>query len=139
MLYSLGALAIEVHPFNTHAVSERASTDYAVKPVAGAEPPLEHVGEGGTEMSLSGRIFPQALGGMDQLAILHQMRVSGLPQYLMRGDGKPLGWFAILSVDAEHSYLDAQGVGKQIDISISLRRAKAPSNQSFFALISGLL
>lgn len=138
MLYLLGSLKIEVVPFNVHEADESGQTDYAIKPVAGAEPPLEYVGEGGNEMTLTGRLFPEALGGGDGLELLSQMRVSGRPQYLMRGDGRPLGWQAILRVETSARFLNAQGVGKQIGISIGLRRARAPTAFSFFSLMSGL-
>lgn len=139
MLYQLGALSIQVAPFNVHDVSETGDTEYAVKPVVGREPPLEFVGEGGNEMSLSGRLFPHEFGGLSELDVLQQMRSSGKPQYLMRGDGRPLGWFAILTVDAKSSFLDRKGVGRRVDVSISLRRAQTPSAQSFFSLMAGLL
>lgn len=135
-IFTLGALRIAVHPFNVHAVSESGEAEFAVKPVVGREPPLEYVGAGGNEVQLSGRLFPAALGGLDELEILTQMRESGRPQYLMRGDGKPYGWHAILSHSADMSYLDAHGVGKQIDISIHLRRAQTPPAASFFSLVS---
>ena len=138
MLYMLGALRVEVWPFNVHEVSQSGETDYAVKPVVGTEPPLEYVGEGANEMSLSGRLFPYELGGLDELALLEQMRASGRPQYLMRGDGRPLGWFAIQSVSARSSYLGRHGVGRQVDVSISLRRASAPPATAYFSLVASL-
>jgi len=139
MLYLLGALKIEVAPFNVHDVSESGATDFAAKAVVGAEPPLEYVGEGANEITLNGRLFPAALGGGSGLTILNAMRTSGRPQFLMRGDGRPLGWQAILSTDARSEYLDGRGVGQRIDVSIKLRRASAPSAGVFFSLMQGLL
>ena len=139
MLYQLGALSVQVAPFNAHAVSETGEAEYAVKAVVGREPPLEFVGEGGNEMTISGRLFPHDLGGLTELELLRQMRASGKPQYLMRGDGRALGWWAITTVDASHTYLDGKGVGKQIDVSISLRRAQTPGAASFFSLMASLL
>lgn len=139
MLYLVGSLTIQVAPFNVHEVTESGATDYAAKPVVGIEPPLEYVGEGSNEMSLQGRLFPAALGGLSELELLRQMRVSGKPQYVMRGDGTPLGWFAITSCSTRSAYLDGRGVGKQIEVSISLRRAQTPTAQSFFSLIAGWL
>jgi len=139
MLYQLGALAIEVAPFNVHEVSESATTEYATKPVVGIEPPQEYVGEGSHEMTLAGRLFPAEFGGLDELATLHQMRASGRPQYLMRGDGTPLGWWAITQVEAKSTYLDRQGVGKFVEVTITMRRAQSPAAQSYFALLAGVL
>lgn len=139
MLYTLGSLTIDVTPFNVHEVTESGATEYASKPVVGAEPPQEFVGEGANEMALSGRLFPHAIGGLDELEILRQMRVSGKPQYLMRGDGKPFGWYVITSVSNRSSYLDGNGIGRQVDVSISMTRAQTPASTSFFSLTSALL
>lgn len=138
-LFMLGALQIQIAPFNIDAISESGETEYAVKSVVGTEPLLEFVGEGANTMSLSGRLFPYELGGLDELGLLQQMRASGKPQYVMRGDGQPYGWFAILDVQVRSSYLGRQGIGKQIDVSIGLRRAPKPSGASFFSLMQGLL
>lgn len=139
MLYLLGPLSIEVAPFNVHEVDESGATDFAVKPVAGAEQPLEYVGEGANEITLTGRLFPQALGGSGGLELLRLMRASGRPQFLMRGDGRPLGWHAITRVTTGSRHLDRHGVGRLIEVSIQLRRSSTPGAASFFGLIKGLL
>ena len=137
-LYQLGSLQIKVAPFNAHEVAESGTTDYAVKAVVGAEQPLEFVGEGSNEMTLTGRLFPHEFGGLDELELLRQMRTSGRPQYLIRGDGKPFGWFAITSVSTRSAYLNSHGVGKMIEVTVNLRRAATPSKLSFFSLMQGL-
>lgn len=137
-LYTIGPLRVQIAPFNVHGIDESGATDFAVKDIVGAEPRLEFVGEGSNELSLTGRLFPLDLDGLDELELLRQMRTSGKPQYVMRGDGKPFGWYAITSVSLKSSYLDAQGVGKLIEVSISLRRAQVPAAQSFFSLMARL-
>lgn len=139
MLYQLGALSIRVAPFNVSDVSRSGDTDFVFKPILAAEPPPEWVGEGSNTVDLSGQLLPRKLGGLAELELLHQMRASGLPQFLMRGDGTPMGWMVILSASERSSYLDAQGVGQVISVSIKLRRAGRPSAGSFFSIISGLL
>lgn len=142
MLYMLGPLRIEVWPFNVESVSATGATDYAVKPVVGAEQPLEFVGEGANEMTLDGFIFPSerdgasALGSLEKLT---QMRASGKPQYMMRGDGTPFGWWAIMTVAQKSEHLERDGIGRQVGVSINLRRAPKPSGASFFDIISRLL
>lgn len=138
-IYTIGALKVQIAPFNIHEIEESGSTDYAAKEVVGAEPPLEFVGEGANELTLNGRLFPMELDGLDELELLRQMRTSGKPQYVVRGDGTPFGWYAILSTRARSSYLGANGIGKVIDVSISMRRAQKPSSTSFFSLMQGLL
>ena len=36
------------------------------------------------------------------------------------------------------SYLDAEGIGRVIDVDIAVRRSAKPSNGSFFSVFSGL-
>lgn len=138
MLMSLGSLAFEVAPFNAHSLEFSADTDYAAKPVVGAEPDLEFVGNGAHSWTINGRLFPAKFGGLDALERLHELRTSGQPQYLMRGDGKPLGWVAITNVTESSTYLDRHGVGKMIEVTISVRRTKAPANQKFPAVMQSI-
>lgn len=138
MLYQLGALSIKVHPFNVDKVQRDAATDFVPKPVLGAEPPLEYVGEGANTWRLSGQLFPRVIGGQSELALLHAMRQSGQPQFLLRGDGVPFGWVVIEKVSERSQHLAADGVGQQISVDIEVRRAGKPSRLSLFSLLIGL-
>lgn len=142
MLYMVGPLRIETWPFNVTDVGQYGGADFAVKPVVGAEQPVEFVGEGSNELSLEGVIWPSERDGPEalySLEMLGQMRASGRPQYVMRGDGRPLGWHVITSVATRSDYLDVDGVGRRVKVSIDLRRAPRPSAQTFFSLVSRLL
>jgi len=57
----------------------------------------------------------------------------------MRGDGALMGWVNILSVTERASYLGRNGVGKVIDVDITVKRASAPSAGSFFSLLADVL
>jgi len=137
MLYQLGALSIKVAPFNVNAVSVDNATDYAEKPVLGVRPPLEYVGEGAEQWTMNGQLIPMKIGGLDELDLLHSMRQSRNEQYLMRGDGTPMGWFSILQVTANHSYLDRNGVGQIITVSITLKASQKPAPETFFQTMLG--
>lgn len=137
MLYQLGALSITVAPFNVDKVQMSSSTDYAAKPVIGTMPPLEYVGEGATTWRLSGTLFPKVIGGMSQLAILHQMRERGQPQFLQRGDGAPMGWVVIEKVMERSSHLAADGVGRKVDVTIHLKKSGRPSKLALFTILAG--
>lgn len=142
MLYMLGPLKIEVWPFNVESVDETGGSDFAVKPVVGAEQPLEFVGEGSNEVRLDGVLFPSERDGtvaLSSLDILTQMRSSGRPQYLMRGDGRAMGWFSIMGVSSRSSRLERDGIGRRVALSIELRRSPKPSAQAFFSIVSRLL
>lgn len=138
MLYALGAVAFEVWPLNAQSVDRSAETSFAEKPVLGRRPPLEYVGEGAETIRMSGKIFPQKLGGLDELEALDEQRRAGKAMPLMRGDGKPLGWFVIESLTERATYLDQRGVGKVVEFDLSLRRAERAPATSLSSLLTTL-
>ncbi len=135
MLMQLGSVTFDVAPFNTHEYTRSSATDFARKDVVGARKPLEYVGEGEETYQIMGKLLPKRLGGLNEMAELHAMRQSGIALFLMRGDGMSLGWFAIESVEEKSSYLDHDGVGQQVDFTVSLVRAPRPSAFSFVATL----
>lgn len=138
MLMTLGPIRFEVYPFNATEYDHGHETSFVEKPVLGARPPLEWVGEGAESWSIRAIIFPHRFGGLGDLKKLYQARAAGRPLYLMRGDGAQMGWVVIERVSERSSYLDAEGIGRVIEVDISVRRAAKPSNGSFFSVFSGM-
>lgn len=138
MLLMIGPVKMTVAPFNATGWEQTRETSFASKPVLGGREPLEYVGEGAATLSVAARLFPERFGGMAGLEILNLARASGSPQWLMRGDGGLMGWVVIERVNERHSYLDRDGVGKMVEVNISLRRVGIPLAASFFSALSGL-
>jgi phage protein U len=138
MLMSLGPIRFEIYPFNATEYDHGHESGFVEKPVLGARPPLEWVGEGAENWSIKARIFPHRFGGLGDLKKLYQARAAGRPLYLMRGDGAQMGWVVIEKVSERSSYLDAEGIGRVIDVDIAVRRSAKPSGGSYFSLLSGL-
>jgi phage protein U len=138
MLMTLGPIRFEVYPFNATEYDHGHESSFVEKPVLGARPPLEWVGEGAESWSIRAIIFPHRFGGLGDLKKLYQARAGGRPLYLMRGDGAQMGWVVIERVSERSSYLDAEGIGRVIDVDIAVRRAAKPSNGSFFSVFSGM-
>lgn len=131
MLMQMGSVSFEVYPFNTHEYAMSSQTDFVRKPVLGARQPLEYVGEGEQKLTIQGKLIPRHLGGLNTMAEVHAMRVAASGQLLVRGDGKVLGWFVIETVEENSTMLGRDGVGQQIDFTITLARADKPSPDSF--------
>jgi hypothetical protein len=138
MLMTLGPIKFEVYPFNATEYGHDHETTFVEKPVLGARPPLEWVGEGAEGWSITAKIFPHRFGGLGDIKKLYQARAAGRPLYLMRGDGAQMGWVVIDRVSERSSYLDARGIGRAIEVDISVRRSAKPSNGSFFSVFSGM-
>jgi len=139
MLCQLGSVMFEVWPVNITDTGRNNEAGLVDKPVLGRRPPVEFVGDGPETVTLSIKLFPEKLGGLSSLASLAAMRQSGQPQYMMRGDGVPMGWMAIERVSERSTHLNAQGVGRVIEVELSLRRTDAPNASDFFSSIVGLL
>jgi phage protein U len=137
MLMKLGPVAFQIFPLNATGYTHNHETPYAEKAVVGARPLLEWVGDGAETWTIQARLFPAKMGGLDDLQKLYQARASGKPQYLVRGDGKALGWVAIERISEKSSYLDAKGVGQIIDVDIDVKRTGKPSDGSFFSIMAG--
>lgn len=138
MLFQLGALTLDVFPFNTHGYTRETGADFVKKDVMGAQRPSEFVGEGDESMTFDFRLYPEKLGGLPQLEVLHQMRRSGVAQILVRGDGANLGWFNIERINERSSYLDPSGVGRLVEGSISLSKAPRPSIKAYLPTLMRL-
>jgi phage protein U len=135
----LGPVKFQVAPFNITEYDHDHSGDWVEKPVLGVMPPLEFVGAAIERWNLQAKLFPVRFGGLPDLDQLQAARSSGLPQYLMRGDGVPLGWVAIEKVTEKNTYLDRHAIGAIIAVDIALKRASKPAAGLFYSIISGLL
>jgi len=145
MLYMIGAVTLDTAPFSIDEVERSASADFAVKPVIGAAPRREFMGEGDDTIVLTGQLLPTVVGGLTELETLHGFRRAGQQLPVMRGDGKMFGWFAITKIDEAHEDLERDGVGFKVAHTISLVKVgpegASPSIvgalQSLFGLLEG--
>ncbi|MER9625059.1 MULTISPECIES: phage tail protein [unclassified Mesorhizobium] len=138
MLMKIGLVECDL-AFNIDTHSRETTHDYAEKPVVGAMPPLEDVGVGAETLSVSGRLIPSKLGGLGTLEILRRAQLTGAPQLVTRGDGSVFGFYNVLSVNDEHTFLDRDGVGQVVDITVKMQKASAPTPTDFFASLFSLL
>ena len=132
-LYRIGDIEIKIAPFSINRIRQTSRTDYAIKPVMGGELQSEHVGEGLTNARMLGQLFPKAFGGtLEILEQLQEMRRKGEPNYVMRGDGEPLGWMVITGVDLTSDSLAKDGVGRIVDFTIDMHKTPKPNGKEAF-------
>lgn len=134
----IGAVAVEVWPFNVTEWTGKNESTFVEKAVLGRRPPIEAVGEGPGALSFSGRLFPVKLGGLGELEMLQQQRRLQVALPVIRGDGVPLGWHVITDLQHKHQRLTVTGVGHYVDIEFSLKASDPPAPAAMFGLLSGL-
>lgn len=138
MLMMIGAVAVEVYPFNATGYTESGEGSFAEKAVLGARQPLEAVGKGADTLKVQAKLFPAKLGGLAELELLRAQMASQISLPVMRGDGIPLGWRVVTELEARHSHLGRDGVGQVIEVDITLKRADPPGAAAIVAMLSGL-
>ena len=138
MLMQIGPVAFDLR-FNLDGVTRETVRDFAEKPVIGAMPPLEDMGDGVERMALAGRLVPQKLGRLSSLDVMRAAQGTGLPQLVVRGDGRVFGWYVVTRVSDGHSFLDARGVGQMVDMTIDLAKTSQPSAEGYFSALWSLL
>lgn len=141
MLFQVGAVSIDVRPFNVDSVKRQGAGDYADKDLLGRRKGSEAVGVGAETLELKGKVIPFSRRGDGRPAleaIWGQMRAQE-PVFVMRGDGTVLGWMRIDSVEEAHGRLAPGGVGQEIDHEIKLTRVDAPGSDSVLSQLDQLL
>jgi phage protein U len=138
MLLSIGPLVFDIAPFNAREISHQAAEDFARHDVIGAMRPHEHVGPGDESWSISAVLFPEKFGGLSSLDVLHALRKAAVPQLMVRGDGAALGFVLVTAVSETSIYLDAGGVGRMIEVEITLEASAQPSAAILFEQLYNL-
>ena len=134
-LMQLGGVLFTIAPLNQHSRSRDTQGDFVEKQVIGARMPLEYVGKGIELVTVCGRVFPQAFGGLGELAALQSMLDGGQAQMVMLGTGPLSGgsdsWYVVDHISERSSQLDGSGIGKIIEFEVVLRRDVAPGADGY--------
>lgn len=134
---ALGPVVFDIVRSPLMSWDRQGETRYAEKPVLGARPPLEWVGEGGKSITLRIRLHPKKFGGIEAYEALEIARSAAVPLYFITFGGLPLGWVVIERLSDRHTYLGENGVGQVIEVDVSLRADGPPSDGAYFAVITG--
>jgi phage protein U len=139
MLYMIGPVTVDVFPFNADAVGVEGTTDYAKKDLLGRLPAREFVGEGDETLTLKGQVLPSKLGGLSSIEALHGMRRQGERTFVMRGDGRVMGWYAVEHISEQHEMLGPNGVGQVVKHEVKLIMVDPPGSDAGAGIIGDLI
>lgn len=139
MLYQVGPLAFDTFPFSLNGVERDAGADFAKHPLMNRRKGYEFEGPGDDVLTLSGECLPVHIGGLSEIELAHQLRDSGEPVFVMRGDGGVAGWHVVLNVKENHEIIGPGGVGFLIKHQIRLERTDDPGAAAGAGLIASLL
>jgi len=136
MLYQLGPVAFVGNTgASADQVTLKSEADLAKKGLIGGLPGYEWTGYDAS-MTLSGKVLPYHLGGLDAVASLHAYVANGTQIPVMRGDGAFLGWYGVKSVEEKHDQLSPSGIGYEVAFTVSLVRMDRPDAASIDSMTS---
>jgi len=134
MLLALGPVVFDLVSNITETEVETAAK-FAKHDVIGADPVLEAMGGDGATVTLNGVIHPYNTGVSGAIAAMELAQSAQTPLPLLRGDYRPLGWWVIEKLTRKDTELSAQGVGKEINFTVTLTRVGSPGA----SLVSAIL
>lgn len=111
---------------NLQEIETASEARFAEHSILGGPVVFEAVGQGKSEFSLGGVIFPERLGTDGGITKLKAAQGLQLPLPLMRGDFMPLGWVIIRSISSQEQRLNASGMGKKITFNAKLNFTGSP-------------
>ena len=103
--------------------SRNSSWRFGSNEIVGSDPVLQFGGAGSTTRQLSGIIYPHYAGGLGQIDKMIELADTGVAMILLTGYGKSLGKYVIESISDTETKYAKDGIPKQIDFSIGLKRA----------------
>jgi len=132
-LYVWGEVQWTNIEFNTHEIDHETSTDWAHKEIAGAPIYREWVGENDELVYIRGMVFPYRIRGLSMLEMFEAKRRQGIADMIVRGDGRPMGWFVCEKLIRQHHFLSTEGVGQQITFEAIFARVPVPVSDQYFS------
>lgn len=83
---------------------------------------LQFLGPGEDTQSLTGVVYPEFKGGTGQIDELRALAAMGIPQLLISGTGKILGYWVINSITEGQTKFAAFGVPRRQEFTINMRK-----------------
>jgi len=139
MLYAIGPLECDTFPFEVGSVERETTADFAKHALVSAPEDYEFAGRGTSSLTVSGQLLPFHIGGLSELETAHALCEGGQPQWVFRGDGRPLGWYVITKVKEKHKHISPTGIGFVIEHELNLERVDDPGSDVGGDLISTLI
>lgn len=123
-LLCLGPHIFEIAPLNYQQIERETVAVWASMPRFGAQAARQFTGLGDDSLTISGLIFPEAIGGRSAYEAIRGTQGAGVP-VMMVGKGastfaRIFGLVVILSVSDTQTHIGPDGQGRVIDFSIEV-------------------
>ena len=125
-LLALGPHVFEIAPFNYQQIQTVTEAKWPATPRFGKRPGRQFTGLGEDTIVISGLLYPDELGGREELDALRMTQKAALPVMMIGWSStiataaKVFGRVAILRIEDSQSSINRQGQGRRIEFSIEI-------------------
>lgn len=120
VMLSLGEYAFSVQTAAYDALRRDDQYRWVAQPVLGDTPNLQYLGSGGSKLDLSGVIYPELHGSIDQVQQMAAQAALGQPLSLIASTGACLGQWCITHIQEQQAEFRANGLPRQIKFQMQL-------------------
>ena len=124
MCYGFFVFSLKTLPYKSMKVNK--SWSWASNNRVNKRSALQFTGPNNETINLSGSVYSEITHGKVSLEVLERMAYLSVPMPLIQGDGVPLGFFVLNSVEKTYTELDRHGSPKKIDFTINLTKVDIP-------------
>ena len=124
MCYGFFVFSLKTLPYQEMTLNK--SWNWASNNRVNKRSALQFTGPNNETISLSGSVYSEITHGRVSLEVLERMAYLSIPMPLIEGDGVPLGFFVLNSVEKTYTELNRHGSPLKIDFTINLTKVDIP-------------
>ncbi|MBI0060312.1 hypothetical protein B6D17_04130 [Gilliamella apis] len=124
MCYGFFVFCLKTLPYKNMRINK--SWNWASNNRVNKRSALQFTGPNNETISLSGSVYSEITHGRVSLEVLERMAYLSIPMPLIEGDGVPLGFFVLNSVEKTYTELNRHGSPLKIDFTINLTKVDIP-------------
>jgi phage protein U len=121
-LLQLGSHQFEVLPLTYQRLWQQADFRWPALERLGREPALQYLGPGEKRITISGLLFPEAIGGWDKFRAFERTAGAGQPMMMVLGTGHVFGRVVITSISEAHAAIGYAGLPRKLSFDIEVAR-----------------
>lgn len=121
-LLQLGSHQFEVLPLTYQRLQQQVEFRWPALERLGREPALQYLGPGEKRITISGLLFPEAIGGWDKFRAFERTASAGEPMMMVLGTGHVFGRVVITSIGETHEHIGYAGLPRKLEFDIEVAR-----------------
>lgn len=122
IMLQLGSFQFGINTAAYQDLTKKNGYAWASQDRFGQEPNLQYTGPETADINLSGVIFTEYRGGMEQPNKMRALGADGKPLALVDGQGKMMGKWVIISVEEKQSVFASKGLPRKQEFTVQLKK-----------------